>query len=73
VSDYANEVKTYYVYYVEGLEATASRRKELLRRVDEWLQREPDCPFCGLMTWDDDAKRWIHNSGCELEKELEDE
>ena len=49
----------------------ATRRLELLRKLDEWLQREPDCPFCGLMCWDDDSARWQHADDCELKKELE--
>ena len=31
------DVKTYYVHYVEGLEATAARRLELLRETVELL------------------------------------
>ena len=35
------DVKTYYVHYVEGLEATAARRLELLRRITKMMEDNP--------------------------------
>ena len=61
---YPTDVKAYYVHYVEGLEATATRRLELLKEIIEMLGY---CPFCWA-----NAKQY-HADDCKLAKELADE
>jgi hypothetical protein len=50
--------------------ALADKRLELLRLYDGWLQSEPDCFSCGLMTFNEDSGWWEHTDGCELAEEL---
>ena len=66
------DVKTYYVHYVEGLEATAARRLELLRRVEldmTW------CPVCKREVVRKINNKYFlsHADDCELAEELADE
>ena len=46
------DVKTYYVHYVEGLEATVARRLELLKRLMDnviWADATCGCEDCELV------------------------
>ena len=51
----------------------ADWRLELLNDYNEGLQYDPDCFSCGIMVFDESTERWIHNTGCELAKELGDD
>ncbi len=75
------EAKTYYVNYVEGLEASAASRKELLRRWNKHRVEvsHDDCPFCGAVVQVDTTPppetiivfTDNHTDECELAKALE--
>ena len=50
--------------------ATATRRLELLKQINEWACLNGDCPICGAVAWDDDEL--IHADDCKLAKELQE-
>ena len=61
------EAKTYYVNYVEGLEALAASRLALLRRCNEFLKHAPEFPLRLVREYD------IEDLQDELAKELGDD
>ena len=68
----------YPTYYVAKLETTATRCKELLRRVYADATSHGHCPFCRMEctaysfgSWGE--REYKHANDCELAKELADE
>ena len=67
------DVKTYYVHYVEGLEATAARRKELLMKARATLEILQDHHCAGIHEDHMEVMDMVNKLDRELAEELADD
>lgn len=50
----------------DELQATVTRLRGLLRRIEETERTNGECPICGILDLNEEWETWIHADDCEL-------